>query len=739
MSDIENIDKVDFTDEIGKRYLSYALSTIMSRSLPDLRDGLKPVHRRLIFAMHQLKLDPKSGYKKCARIVGDVIGKFHPHGDVAVYDALVRLAQDFSLRYPLIDGQGNFGSIDGDNAAAMRYTESRLTSTALMLIDDLSNNVVDFKPNYDGSDTEPDILPASFPNLLANGAEGIAVGMASSIPPHNILELCDAMLQLSNNPNISDEELVDIIKGPDFPTGGIVVESKQSIINTYKTGKGSFRIRALWEKEILSHGLFQVVITELPYQVNKSKLIEKIAELLKNKKLPLLDNIRDESDENIRIILEPKNRTTDPEILMESLFKLTDLESRYNVNLNVLSNGIKPQVMSIKNILLEFLSFRRDMITKRSKYQLNNIQNRLEVLLGLHIAYLNIDKIIDIIRNSDDPKKELTLEFSLSERQVEAILNMRLRTLHKLEELAILKEKDELTKNAKKLENILSSSTLLEKTLCSEITNVINNFSKEPNLSRRRTTITHDFEEKNTIDIEAFIEKEPITILLSEKGWIKAVKGHAQDLNDSSFKDGDKISFSLECFTTDKIILPTNSGKFFTIQADKISKGKGGGEPIRIIIDLESDDIVLDLFIYKEDGKLLIASTNSKAFIVEMKNVIAQTKNGKQIVDVTKPTEVMKIIKINNDDNLVAVIGENRKLLIFSIEQIPIAKRGQGVLLQKYKDGSISDVTIFNSEKGLKYGSRYNLTDYTGYMSNRASAGRISPLGMPRNNKFIVT
>ncbi|AZL15892.1 DNA topoisomerase IV subunit A [Rickettsiales endosymbiont of Stachyamoeba lipophora] len=729
----ETIENESFSNALSSRYLSYALSTIMSRSLPDVRDGLKPVHRRLLYAMHELKLDPKSGFKKCARVVGDVIGKFHPHGDAAVYDTLVRLAQDFSLRYPLIEGQGNFGSIDGDNAAAMRYTESKLTYTSTLLLADLENETVGFRPNYDGSDQEPEVLPALFPNLLANGSEGIAVGMATSIPPHNILEICDALIALSHNAEISHEQLTNFIIGPDFPTGGLMYETRQSITETYKTGKGSFKIRARWEIENLSHNMYQIIITEIPYQVNKSRLIEKLADLLKDKRLALIGNIRDESTEDIRIIIEPKNKGVDAELLMESLYKLTELETRFNLNLNVLDPNLAPRVMSLKEVLSEFLKFRREIITKRSQFRLRNINDRLETLAGLLIAHLNIDHVIKIIRESDEPKAELIKTFSITEKQAEAILNIRLRSLRKLEEIEIKKEQDSLNSEKQELESILNDTKKLEKVLNKEIKELKTNFEKNPALSNRRTEIIDQELKVVNINIDAFIEKEPITVIISQKGWLKSLKGHQSEISDNNFKDGDNVKFILPTHNTEKIIVSSLKGKFFTLNADKIPSGKGAGEPIRIILDLVPEDDILEIFEYNPEHKILLASSNNKGFITEMSNVIAQTKNGKQIADISGEDKLIFVQIIKGD--MVAVIGQNRKLLIFPITQIPVMRKGQGVTLQKYKDGNISDITIFNQQEGLKYGNK-TLTDLTPYTGNRASVGRMAPLGMPRNNKF---
>lgn len=728
---------LDFNEIISKNYLSYALSTIMSRSLPDVRDGLKPVHRRILYAMHGLKLDPKSAYKKCARVVGDVIGKYHPHGDVAVYDTLVRLAQSFALRYPLVDGQGNFGSIDGDNAAAMRYTESRMTDIALCLIEDLDKETVEFKTTYDNSDFEPTLFPAAFPNLLANGSEGIAVGMATSIPPHNLHELCDALLYMIDNKEATTEDIMQFVQGPDFPTGGTIIANKQELINSYKNGKGGFKVRAKWEAEQLSHGLYQIVITEIPYQVQKSRLIEKIAELLKLKKLPLLANIRDESAEDIRVILEPKNRNCDPEALIESLCKLTELEVRFNMNLNVLDSNSVPRVMSLLEILNEFLQHRFTIITKRSKFLLQKVNHRLEILEGFKIAYLNLDEVIRIIREEENPKEQMQLKFELTEIQVEAILNMRLRSLHKLEELEIMKEHNKLSKEKTRLEKILNKPSECWLNVKQELTIIKEKFGYSNPIGKRKTMWQEEAQgQAKIIDIEAFIEREPITIFCSEKGWIRSIKGH--NVTDAlKYKDGDKERFVIKAYTTDKILFLSDSGKFFTIIADNITKGKGYGEPIRILIDLEDNDNLVDIKVFQPNVKYILASDNGKGFIAKSDDLIAQTKSGKQILNVTQGARALICHQIQG--NLVAVIGENRKLLIFKIDEIPEMKRGQGVTLQKYKNAKLSDLITFEESEGLswKLGDRIRIEkDIFSWLAKRGSIGKIPPVGFPKENKF---
>ncbi len=729
----ENIKIVDFDKVLGERYLSYALSTITSRSLPDVRDGLKPVHRRLLYAMLQLKLDPKSGYKKCARVVGDVIGKYHPHGDVAVYDTMVRLAQEFAVRYPLVNGQGNFGSIDGDNAAAMRYTEAKLTEVAMAILEDIDYDTVDFKPTYDGSELEPIVMPSNFPNLLANGSEGIAVGMATSIPPHHVGELCDALIYLLKHPNAKTEKLCDFIQGPDFPTGGLLIEPRESIIRSYKTGRGSFRLRAKWEKEELSHGMYQIVITEIPYQVQKSKLIEKIADLFKNKKLPLLGDIRDESTEEIRIVLEPKSRSVDPEMLMESLYKTTELENRINLNMNVLNAQGNPLVMDLAAVLNAFLEHRNEVIIRRSKHRLGNIDHRLEVLAGLLIAYLNLDEVIRIIREEDDPKAVMMKKWKLSDIQVEAILNMRLRSLRKLEEFEIKSENDALNKEKKELLKIINN----EESRKEYISNQIKETKRKFATNNKRRTILTQAPEAVVVSIEAFVEKEPITILCSDKGWIKALKGHLDDVSDIKYKDGDKERFVLKAYTTDKLIVYSDNGKFYTISCNNISGGKGHGEPINLLADIEQDSSLVNMFVYDDTQSFLIASNAGRGFIVPARDVIAQTKNGKQILNLALGIKSHICIVATGD--LVATIGQNRKLLIFSISEIPVMKRGSGVLLQRFKNGGLSDVKCFTKKEGLswKIGNKIrNEVNLKPWLGNRAGGGNIPPIGFPTSNKF---
>jgi topoisomerase-4 subunit A len=737
VENFNKIEKVDFSDALGERYLAYALSTIMSRSLPDVRDGLKPVHRRLLYAMLQLKLDPASAYKKCARVVGDVIGKYHPHGDTAVYDTLVRLAQNFSLRYPLIDGQGNFGSVDGDNAAAMRYTESRLTNIAMALMNDIDKDTVAFRLTYDDSDNEPTLMPAAFPNLLANGSEGIAVGMATSIPPHNLHELCDGLLHLIDNREATIADLCAFIKGPDFPTGGIIIDSPEVILASYMSGRGSVRVRAKWEKETLSHGLYQIVITEIPYQVQKSKLIEHIADLFRDKKLPMLGNIRDESAEEIRIVLEPKNRSCPAEVLMESLFKQSDLESRVSINMNVLNSRSIPEVMNLKQILQEFLGHRNQIVLKRTAYLLGKLNHRLEILAGLKIAYLNLDEIIKIIREEDEPKAIMMKRFGLSDVQTEAILNTRLRSLRKLEEQEIVAELAKLEKEKLYLEGISSNDKKRWTLIKDEIKDIQKQFGFGTKIGDRKTALIPTDNIPHVMNIEAFVEKEAITVICSKMGWIRSVKSHITDSSAIKYKDGDEEGFILHCYTTDKILIFTDSGRFYTLLADNIYKGKGNGDSIKLLVDMGSDDIV-NLMIFTPGIKFLVASSSGKGFLVESSEVVAQTKLGKQILTVTGKDKALVCAVAKGDR--VATIGESRKLLIFDIAEIPEMKRGQGVILQRFKDAKLTDVKVFNSAEGLSWqqnGGRIRVEqDITPWFAKRGGAGKIPPVGFPRDNRF---
>lgn len=738
--DGNDIESVDLKSALEERYLAYALSTIMGRALPDVRDGLKPVHRRILHAMRILKLDPNTGFKKCARIVGDVIGKFHPHGDQAVYDALVRLAQDFAQRYPLIDGQGNFGNVDGDNAAAYRYTEARMTEVASYLLEGLDEDAVDFRLTYNEEDKEPVVLPGAFPNLLANGSAGIAVGMATNIPPHNAAELCDAAIHLIKFPNAGMEKLVEYVQGPDLPTGGVIVEDRESILEAYKTGRGGFRVRAYWEKEETGRGGYQIVVTEIPYQVQKSRLIEKIAELLLNRKLPLLGDIRDESAEDIRIVIEPKSRAVDPEILMESLFKLTELESRISLNMNVLSKGKIPRVMSLRDVLREWLEHRREVLVRRSKFRLGQIDRRLEILGGLLIAYLNIDEVIRIIRFEDEPKQKLMARFELTDLQAESILNMRLRSLAKLEEFEIRTEHDKLSAEKAQIEALLASDEQQWNVLKHDIGEVKKKFGKDTKLGARRTRFGVAPEHDLDAIQEAMIEKEPVTIVLSQKGWIRAMKGHVGDFSTLAFKEGDKLLTCFHAETTDKVILFTTGGKFFTLGADKLPGGRGHGDPVRVMVDMDNDTDIIAAFKHDTSRKLLIASKAGNGFVVSESDVIANTRKGKQVLNVKMPDEAAICTPASGDS--LAVVGDNRKLLIFATDQIPEMTRGKGVRLQKYKDGGIKDVRVFNREDGLTWedsaqrSHNRSLEELAEYVGERAQAGRVAPKGFPKNGKF---
>lgn len=734
---VEKIKDVHLAEELSTRYLSYAMSTIVDRALPDVRDGLKPVHRRLLYAMRQLHLDPKSGFKKCARVVGDVIGKYHPHGDSAVYGAMVRLAQDFSVRYPLVDGQGNFGNIDGDGAAAMRYTEARLTDFAMALMEGLNENAVDFRDTYDGEEDEPVVMPSMVPNLLCNGSMGIAVGMATNIPPHNLSEVCDALLYLIENPECEIEPLVKRIKGPDFPTGGVIVDKFASILDAYTTGKGTFRIRAKWEKEDLGHGQYQIIVKEIPYQVVKSKLIEKIAALLMDKKLPMLSDIRDESAQDVRIVLEPKNRTVDAALLMEHLFKQTDLEVRFTMNMNVLDSDTVPRVMSIKEVLKEFLNHRHNVLKRRVKFRLDKINARMELLSGYLIAYLNLDEVIHIIREDDEPKAALMKKFELTENQAEAILNMKLRSLRKLEEMEIRKEYDDLAAEKGELEALLADEGKRWEAISDEIRATKEKFGKKTAIGRRRTEFAEVSEEID-VPVEAFIEKEPITVILSQKGWIRALKGYS-DLNDEfKFKDDDSLLFAIHAQTTDKIILFDTSGKFFTISANEIPCGRGFGQPLRLMVDLGINDNICDMFVFEAKAQYLIASNSGRGFLVDENHIMAQTRNGRKIMNLENG-EYAKFCKKMSGD-MVAVIGDNRKLLVFKAEEVPTMARGRGVTLQKYKDGGLSDIQIFNEADGFTYtraGGTKTETDLLTWLGHRAQVGKLAPFGFPKSNRFL--
>jgi len=730
------IRETPLTEALGERYLAYAMSTIVSRSLPDVRDGLKPVHRRLLFAMRQLKLDPEGGFKKCARVVGDVIGKYHPHGDVAVYDTLVRLAQEFSVRYPLVEGQGNFGNIDGDNAAAMRYTEAKLTAIAAALMDGLDENAVDFRPTYDGTEEEPVVMPSAIPNLLANGATGIAVGMATSIPPHNLGEICLALDHLIREPECSVDALIAHMPGPDFPTGGVLVETREAVAEAYRTGRGAFRLRAKWHRDPLSHGMYQIVITEIPYQVQKSKLIEKIAELLTDKKLPLLADIRDESAEDVRIVLEPRNRTVEAELLMEQLFRQTDLEVRIGLNMNVLDKDAIPKVMNLKEVLRAFLDHRMDVLERRARHRLEKIAKRLEVLEGFLKVYADLDKVIKIIRFSDEPKAELIATFKLTEVQAEAILNMRLRSLNKLQELEIRTEHDQLSAEKADLEALLADEGRRWTTIAGQVAETRKKFGPGTPLGDRRTELG-DAPSAVVVPMEAFIEREPITVILSEKGWIRAMKGHTDQLESVKFKEGDQLKFAIKGETTDKFLFFATDGRFYTIGGDKMPSGRGFGEPLRLMIDLANEAEIALVFPHKPGRKLLVSSNGGRGFVVEENEVVAQTKSGKMILNLGDGEKAAFCLPAEGD--AVAIIGDNRKLLVFMAEEIPVMARGRGVMLQKYRDGGVADIKVFTLAEGLSWslGERTRTEmDLTPWIGKRASVGRLPPTGFPRSNKF---
>jgi len=732
------IEPIKLKDALEERYLAYALSTIMHRALPDVRDGLKPVHRRILYAMRELRLDPEGGYKKCAKIVGEVMGNYHPHGDQAIYDALVRLAQDFAVRYPLVDGQGNFGNVDGDNAAAMRYTESRLTHVAALLLEGINENTVDFRPTYDGSNQEPVVLPANFPNLLANGTSGIAVGMATSVPPHNVEELLNAALHLIKHPNAHIEKLVEFVPGPDFPTGGVIVEPREAILEAYKTGRGGFRLRARWEKEEGGRGTYQIVVTEVPYQVQKAKLVERIAELINDKKLPLLGDVRDESAETVRLVLEPKSRSVDPLLLMESLFRLTELEVRFSLNMNVLTGQV-PGVLSLRDVLRRWLEHRQVVLVRRSKFRLENIEHRLEVLDGYLIAYLNIDEVIRIVRFEDDPKAKLIKRFKLSEVQADAVLNLRLKSLSKLEEVEIRAEHDKLSKERRGLKSLLKHEDEQWAEIAEQIKATRETYGKKTALGRRRSS----FADAPAIEVDldaAMIEKEPITVILSEKGWIRAMKGHMEDTSKLEFKQGDALKRAVKASTTDRLLLLASNGKVFTLAADQLPGGRGHGEPVRLMVDLEENHDFVEIWVHEPGRKLLVGATSGHGFIVPEDEMVAMTRKGKQVMNVDPPAEAITVVPAEGD--MVAAIGENRKMLIFPLDEVNEMSRGKGVILQRYKDGGLCDLRVFKKAAGLSWldaaGRTFTLStpELRDWLGQRAQSGRLAPKGFPRSNKF---
>ncbi|GJL95666.1 MAG: DNA topoisomerase 4 subunit A [Hyphococcus sp.] len=735
----EDIFLEPFDEALSQRYLAYALSTITSRALPDVRDGLKPVHRRILYAMRQMKLNPSGSFKKSAKVVGEVMGNFHPHGDSAIYDAMVRLVQDFSTRVPLVDGQGNFGNIDGDNAAAMRYTESRLTDAAQLLLNGIDEDTVDFRETYDGEGKEPAVLPAAFPNLLANGASGIAVGMATSIPPHNVAELIDASLHLIKAPNARTETLLKHVKGPDFPTGGICIEDAASMEEAYATGRGGFRVRARWESEDLGRGRYQIVVTEIPYQVQKSRLIEKIAELIQAKKLSALADVRDESAEDIRLILEPRSGNIDPAALMENLFKLTDLESRFSLNLNVLNANGAPGVMGLRDVLQAYLDHRKDVLVRGTKYRLEKIAHRLEILDGFLIAYLNLDEVIRIIRYEDEPKNQLMKTFKLSDVQAEAILNMRLRSLRKLEEMEIKTEHKELKAEQKQLRALLKSEDAQWKKIADQLREVRKHFDPKTEVGRRRTDIA-DAPDIEEIDLEVLVEKEPITIVISEKGWVRTMKGHVEDRKGVKYKEGDREHFLVHAQTTDKLMLFSTNGKFYSLDVSALPGGRGHGEPIRLMVDMGNDDAVVSAFLYVGGRKFLVASSSGHGFIVSEGDCLSNTKKGKQVLNVPGGAEAAVCRSAEGD--MLASVGDNKKFLVFPVKDLPEMSRGKGVVLQKFQKGGLSDAKVFSKKEGLTWTDRSGRTqtvdDWKGYVGKRAQAGRIAPKGFPTSKKFGV-
>ncbi|MFP7674349.1 DNA topoisomerase IV subunit A [Marivita sp. S0852] len=746
---------------IGERYLTYALSTIMHRALPDARDGLKPVHRRILYAMRELRLSSTGGFRKSAKISGDVMGNYHPHGDAAIYDAMARLAQDFAVRYPLVDGQGNFGNIDGDNPAAARYTEARLTSVAEALLDGLNENAVDFRENYDGTLEEPTVLPAQFPNLLANGSSGIAVGMATNIPPHNIAELIDACLHLIKTPDARDDTLLQYVPGPDFPTGGVIVEPRDSIAQAYRTGRGSMRLRCKWQIEDLGRGQWQIVVTEIPYQVQKSKLVERLAELIQTKKVPILADIRDESADDIRMVLEPRSKNVNPDVLMNMLFRNSDLETRFSLNMNVLIDGLTPKVCSMKEVLRAFLDFRREVLIRRSQHRMDKIDHRLEVLEGLIVAFLNLDRVIDIIRYDNDPKAALMREdwgkdhvramdeadyvsppttggeLGLTEVQTEAILNMRLRSLRKLEEMELVAERDRLMEERAGLEDLLDSGELQWTAIAEQLRDVKKTFGKDYAGGARRTQFAEATDVED-VPIEAMIDREPITVVCSQMGWIRAMTGHIDLTRELKFKDGDGPRFVFHAETTDRLLVFGSNGRFYTLSAANLPGGRGMGEPVRLMVDLPNEAAIVDLFIHHPDRKLLVASSAGDGFVVPEADVIAQTRAGKQVLNVKGDVRAKLCKPVTGD--AVAVVGENRKVLVFALDELPEMGRGKGVRLQKYKDGGLSDATTFTLGEGLSWrdpaGRTRTETELAEWTGKRASSGRMAPRGFPRDNTF---
>ena len=735
-----NIENIDLKSALEERYLAYALSTIMGRALPDARDGLKPVHRRILHAMRLLRLDPGSAFKKSASVVGEVIGKFHPHGDAAIYDAMVRLAQDFAQRYPLVDGQGNYGSIDGDNPAAYRYTEARLTEVARLLLEGIDEDAVDFRETYNGENEEPVVLPAAFPNLLANGSQGIAVGMATSIPPHNAAELCDAALHLIEHRKATTAELLTFVQGPDFPTGGIVVEAKEAIHQAYDTGRGSFRVRARWEKEEGGRGTWVAVVTEIPYGVAKGRLIERVAELLENKKLPLVADLRDESAEDVRVVIEPRNRSVDPAVMMESLFRLSDLESRIPLNMNVLMGGQVPRVVSLGEVLLSWLDHRREVLLRRSRHRLAAIERRLEILGGLLIVYLNLDEVIRIIREEDDPKVELMRVFTLTEIQANAILDTRLRSLRKLEEMELKREFEAQTTEKAQIERLLGSEARQWKVLAADIREVRKAFGPDTKLGKRRTTFSEAVPMADVDLAEAIMEREPLTFVLSDKGWVRTLKGHVQDLSSLQFKGDDSFKLSFFTDSTAKILVLASNGKLYTLDAGKLPGGRGFGDPVKLMVDFDEGADVVTAVPYRPGAKLLVVGSDARGFVAPQDDIVSSTRKGKQLLNVLAPARAVLLLPVEGDH--VAAIGENRKLIVFPLRQVAVMSRGSGVRLQRYRDGGISDARVFRLEDGLTWTDTSGRTwtvakaDLGDWLGNRGDAGRLPPKGFPKSNRF---
>ncbi len=733
--DIGRIEDTRLVDALSERYLAYALSTIMSRSLPDVRDGLKPVHRRLIYAMHLLRLDPAAGFKKCARVVGDVIGKFHPHGDIAVYDALVRLAQDFAVRYPLVEGQGNFGNIDGDNAAAMRYTEARLTEVAQAMLAGIDEDAVDLRPTYDGEEHEPVVLPGAFPNLLANGAAGIAVGMATSIPPHNAGEVCAAAIHLIRHPGATASDLVRLMPGPDFPTGGVLVEDPSAVLAAYEAGRGGFRVRARWERESAKYGAWQIVVTEIPYQVQKARLIEQIAQLIEDKKLPLLGDVRDESTDKVRLVLEPRTRGVEPEVLMETLFRATALEQRFPLNMNVLDATRTPRVMSLPEVLRAFLDHRHEVLLRRSRHRLAAIERRLEMLDGYLIVFLNLDEVIRIIREEEQPKPPLIARFELTDAQAEAILNMRLRSLRRLEEMEIRKEHKALSRERKEIQVLLGDEGVRWDRIAAELEQIRARFGTGP-LGDRRTRIGTP---PAVVEVAAdgFVEREPITVILSEKGWIRALKGSVADAAELRFKEGDQLKMMLACQTTDRLCLFATNGRAYTLKAADMPRGRGDGQPVRLLAEFGNDADVVALFVHAETGRYLVASSTGRGFVVAAGELLAERRAGKQVLNLRPGEEAALCLPAEGDH--VAAVGENRRLLVFPLDQVPEMPRGAGVILQRYKEGGLADARVFRLADGLSWRSGERIrteTDLRAWLGERGQAGRTPPSGFPKSGRF---